>query len=292
MQTVTQAPPITTPQARSAPFELVELEQHPMAERAIAQPVTPADLLRVAMERGDGDIERMERLMQMQERFEQAKVREQERQAELAFRRDFAEFTALGLVIQKTKSVVQTARGGGPGPRYDQTEFHVVMQTLKPALGKHGFGVSFDNKFVRGIEGGVAWCSVTCSLEHRDGHVRTMTLEGPPDDSGAKNALQEMQSSATFLMRHAVMAITGTAQAGKDNDGRGARGQAEEEKQEVEAAGDDDRLVIDGKRIANGGTKDLNAWWAKLTEADRKRLTPKFADMRKAARLVDTGGVQ
>jgi hypothetical protein len=253
------------------------IESPPSTPLATTGSVTPADLLRIAVERGDADLDRMERLAVM--------VREwRAEEARLACARDFAAFTRRGITIPKTKRVQQRAKGGGPGPQYDQTEFHVVSSMLKPALGEHGFSVSFDNKFERATDGGIAWCRVTCILEHRDGHRKTLTLEGPPDDSGAKNALQEMQSSATFLMRHALLAITGTAQAGVDNDGRGARG-------DVEPESDPDAPTLQaGRDAAMQGMAQLTAWWGALTPKQRNRWGDEFKAMRGAAQRADAAG--
>jgi hypothetical protein len=248
---------------------------------------SPADLLRIAMERGDKiPIEMMERMMTMQERFEEAQERERKRQAELEFRRDFAEFKGENIAIPKTKKVQQRGREGKQGPSYDQTELHVVAGLLQPALSRHGFGYRFDVKFTRAADGGIAWCIVTCKLEHRAGHVEVLTLEGPPDDSGAKNPLQEMQSSATFLMRHSLMAITGTAQAGMDNDGRGARGQ------ESEAEAPSEELLQAGRDASMLGMKPLTAWWGALAAQEREALTHDFKQMREAARMADQKGAQ
>jgi hypothetical protein len=290
MNTTVKAAPAATAidlePAAAQPLALVEPERPPTHERLRANVITPADLLRIAVERGDADLDRMERLANM--------VREwRAEEAKLAYRRAFAEFTALGLVIPKSKRVEQRKKDGGPGPSYWQTEFDHVCAILKPALGARGIGVRFDNEFQRATDGGIAWCSVTCYLEHVDGYSEKLKLEGPPDDSGAKNPLQEMQSSATFLMRHALMAITGTAQQGADNDGRGARGSAEDGSGKAATlAPDDDKLILDGAREANAGTAPLNKWWSGLTEAQRNSVgSERFGKMRKAARLVDTGGV-
>jgi hypothetical protein len=249
--------------------------------------VTPADLLRIAMESGDKDIERLERLMAMDERYRESQERERKRQAELAAREDFRRFKELNIVVPKTKQVTQRAKGGGAGPTYVQSEFEVVAAMLQPALAACGFGYRFDVKFERGADG--PWCTVTCLLEHRLGHVETLTLGGPPDDSGAKNPLQEMQSSATFLMRHALLAITGTAQAGKDNDGRGARGYREDAERSGQAPeGDDDpeasRLVDEGNAAAEKGEKALNTWWSGLTQQQRNKANPYFGGMKTVAR--------
>lgn len=142
----------------------------------------------------------------------------------LAYRTDFARFKALNIVAPKSKTVTQRSKSGGAGPSFKQSEMDVIANLLQPALASCGFSYRFDPKFQRSAEGGIAWCVVTVYLEHSGGHFETVTLEGPPDDSGAKNPLQEMQSSSTFLQRHCLLAITGTAQSGADNDGNGTRG--------------------------------------------------------------------
>lgn len=285
-KTATASPPLTIdlePQT-AQPLSLVEPPQAAAAQAIELSDVTPADLLRIAVQRGDADLGRLERLANM--------VREWKReQAKVAFDEAMAKFTALGLVIPKTKLVEQRKKDGGAGPKYWQTEFDRVCTILKPALGGLGFGVRFDSKFQRAPDGGIAWCTVTCHLTHLKGHTESLTLEGPPDDSGAKNPLQEMQSSATFLMRHSLLTLTGTAQAGADNDGRGARGDDPGDDKQT-ALADDAKEVLDGNLKANEGTQALNAWWRSLTEAQRNGVgSNRFGTMRKKARLVDNGGV-
>jgi len=252
--------------------------------------ITPADLLRIAMERNDGDLDRLERLMAMDRQWRAEKARE-------AFNEDFARFKGMNIVIPKTKKVQQRAKSGGPGPTYMQTEFETVATMLQPALSSCGFGYRFDVKFERGENGGSPWCFVTCLLEHRLGHVERLTLGGPPDDSGAKNPLQEMQSTSTFLMRHSLLSITGTAQAGKDNDGRGARGyreDGEDEGGEGNAASADadpalSSLVDQGNDTASRGERALTDWWGKLTQPDRNKLMPYFGDWKATARRAGKG---
>lgn len=250
--------------------------------------ITPSDLLRIAMERNDGDLDRLERLMAMDRQWRADRAKE-------AFNEDFSRFKALNIVVPKNKLVKQRAKSGGPGPTYYQSEYETVANLLQPALARCGFGYRFDVKFERGENGGVPWCYVTCILEHRMGHAERLTLGGPPDDSGAKNPLQEMQSSSTFLMRHSLLSITGTAQAGKDNDGRGSRGYREDGEGEGEGgdgggAPQASPLTQRGQEEAMNGTKALNAWWGSLTAKDRNTLQAEFGGWLKCARQADARG--
>lgn len=290
MNTVTDTPALT----------LVDLEPKPAALPAVqpsnqATVVTPADLIQLAMQSGDKDIDRLERLMQMDERYRQAQERDRLRAAELAFHDDFAKFTKLGIVIPKTKLVKQRAKGGGAGPTFWQSEFDQVCLMLKPALGELGFGVHHAHEIKRSGNR-VEWIDVTCTLTHRLGYSRSITLGGPPDDSGSKNPGQEIQSTITFWSRHTLLALTSTAQAGKDNDGRGARGYREDG---FDDDGGDDlqqqspelgRLRTQGQAKSTQGMKALTDWWGKLSKDERDLLTPEFGAMKAAARQFDNDG--
>jgi len=239
--------------------------------------LSPAALLEIAMQQNDKDLDRLERLLKMAQewRAEEARV---------AFNQAMAQFKALNIVVPKTKMVKQKARDGGPGPQFAQSELHVVAGLLQPALSGCGLSHRFDVKFEgTGVN---RWISVTCILQHELGHAETITLGGPADTGGSKNPLQEMQSTSTFLQRHALLAITGTAQAGMDNDGRGARGYDEDADAEAHAE-EDAPLLQKGRDAAMSGMDALNAWWKGLSDPQRTRLTPEFGPMRVAARKAD-----
>lgn len=277
-------------------IELIEpqtlLDPAPASLPAVQPPSTLSvvDQILTKAAASGATLEQMERFMALAERMHEQRLAEEKRQAEKASLAAFARFKALNIVAPKTKQVTQRAKGGGPGPTFKQSEFHVVANLLQPALASCGFSYRFDVKFERGVDGGAPWCTVTCMLMHEAGHVETLTMGGPPDDSGAKNPLQEMQSSATFLMRHSLLAITGTAQAGNDNDGRGARGYREDEgrtgtDEDTEAS----KLVDAGNAEADKGEKALNAWWGALTEPQRGKVLPFFGGMKAVARKKTQG---
>lgn len=269
------------------PTETVDLSPRPSLPLAQVQQIapmaspSPLALLEAFLQRPDIDLDRAERLLQMGRDMRREESR-------LAFKDDFAKFKALNIVIPKSKKVKQTAKGGGPGPRYEQTELEFVSGLLSPALAQYGFSFRFDPVIER--KGNRAeWVSITCHLEHRMGYAEQVTMGGPPDDSGSKNAQQEVQSTVTFWERHTLLAVTGTPQAGMDNDGRGAKGYEDDEQGEQQQA-TDAPLLQKGRYASLNGMESLNAWWQGLTGKERDRLTPEFGSLRGAARKADEAG--
>lgn len=275
---------VQTLELEPAPAHLPAVAASPFSQQDQQQASDPTvQLLATAVSRG-ASMDELRELLQLRRELREDQERERQLAAKLAFNRDFAAFKALNIVVPKTKAVQQRGREGKQGPSYMQSEFHVVAQLLQPALSSLGFGYRFDVKFERGDADQGPWCKVLCRLEHRDGHTEELLLEGPPDDSGQKNSLQEMQSSATFLMRHALLAITGTAQSGSDNDGRGLRGYRQDgEDQGQEVTSEEERLHRDGTTAADAGLKALTAWWGSLTDKQRSLMNPHFGGMRKRA---------
>jgi len=189
--------------------------------------VTPADLLRIAMETDSKDLDRLERLMAMDERYREMRERDRVRDARLASKRDFAAFKGENIVIPKGKEVDR-----GKAGKFMQAEFDDVCQRLAPALSQHGFGFRHDQRFgdkrrMRdGVESDEAWVWVTCFLEHAEGHTETLELEGPIGDLFANTPVQNMQATASYLKRVSLLAITGTPTGGEDDEARLRKGDA------------------------------------------------------------------
>jgi hypothetical protein len=250
----------------------------PVADRG----VTPADLLNIAMQSGDKDIDRLERLMQMDIRYRELQEQDRKRDAALAFEADFAKFKGENVIIPKTK-LVERGKAGS----FSQAEFDEVCRRLAPALSAHGFGFRHKQRFgsqqivVNGSETLVPWVWVTCILSHRAGHVDEMVLDGPADDQSANTPIQNAQSAASYLKRQSLLAITGTATGGEDDEGRHTPGDGSEASTDPLAAAREA-----GHAAAKEGMTALTAWWGKLTARDRSALNRDFAAMRKAARAT------
>jgi hypothetical protein len=168
---------------------------------------SPAGLMLAAM-RENVPLEQIEKMMDLQERWER-------REAEKAFNEAMAAFKGEAVEIIKRKQVDFANKSGGR-TQYKHAELSDVIEAAAPALSKHGFSWSWKTKQGNGF------MEVTCTLKHRLGHSESVSMSGPYDDSGGKNAIQAIVSSKTYLERHTLKAICGLAEKGEDDDGQSA----------------------------------------------------------------------
>ncbi len=145
------------------------------------------------------DIDKMERLLQMQERIHN-------RAAHAAYVTAFAEMQT------ELPSIVE--RGEGHSSTYAKWED--INEAIKPVLSKHGFGLSFRSACVdTGIQ-------ITAVLAHCDGHSEETSYTFPADTSGSKNAIQAVGSSMSYGKRYTASAILNLVSHGEDDDGSAA----------------------------------------------------------------------
>lgn len=161
--------------------------------------VTPGELLRIAVDQG-ADLARLEKLMDLQQRFE-------ENEARKAYVSDMAAFKLNAPDIVKDKTVAYS------GTSYTHATLGNVTRTIIEGLAKHGFSHRWDTE-QQGVN-----VIVTCILTHRLGHSERTTLTAPKDDSGKKNGIQQMASAITYLQRYTLLAATGLATQDQDDDG-------------------------------------------------------------------------
>jgi hypothetical protein len=90
-----------------------------------------------------------------------------------------------------------------------------LVNTVNRSLAAH----ALTARWTHSQEGGMI--GVTCVLSHAAGHSEEVTLHGPPDDSGAKNNLQKIKSTLTYLKAATFEAVTGIAsrEGNEDDDG-------------------------------------------------------------------------
>ncbi len=186
-------------------LELIEpVEPQAAPSRAVAAMPTPAHLLQLAVEQG-ADLDRLERLMALQERWEAGEARK-------AFTLAMTEFKAEPLEIFKRKAVSFN------DVHYKHAELSDVADVIVPAMARHGLSHRWDVKQEN------ARVTVTCTVTHRAGHAESVTMDAAPDDSGKKNKIQQIASAVTYLQRYTLLAIAGLATKSEDDDGRGADG--------------------------------------------------------------------
>lgn len=199
-------------------------------QRAVAT-TTPAELLRYALDSG-ADLDRLEKLMAMQSAWE-------ERQAQKAYNEAFAAFKSKAVRIIKNRSVT-----AGPLSGKKYAELFAVVNAITPALSEHGLSASWriskDDK---------DWLEVTCTLKHVGGFSESVSMGGPPDAGGAKNAIQARASTISYLQRYTLKAITGLSEQDQDNDGNGSD------------ADDDSEELAGFEDAAMGGEAELRAYY-------------------------------
>lgn len=95
-----------------------------------------------------------------------------------------------------------------------------LVNTVNKVLSQHGLNARWDIKQNEGF------ITVGCILSHVMGHSERVELSGPPDESGAKNKLQQIRSTKTYLEIATFEAVTGVASedGALDDDGNGSEG--------------------------------------------------------------------
>ena len=169
---------------------------------AVAQ--TPFALMTIAVERG-AQVDQLEKLMALHERWEAEQARK-------AFHTARARFQSLCPEITKDST------GGGSSFKYRYASLPGIIRTVKQPLAECGltFHWEFDDK------GKEHLIEVTCILSHCDGHSERNSMSAAPDDSGAKNEIQQRGSAATYLQRYTLIGVLGIATANEDDDGKSA----------------------------------------------------------------------
>lgn len=168
-------------------------------------PVTPMEMLDRAVSNG-ASVETLERLMNLQERWEA-------NQARKAFDDAMAAAKAEIPTIRKGKTVDFTTSKGRTN--YDYEDLAIIMQTVGPILSKNGLSVRY-----RTLNEPNQPISVTCIISHRQGHSEENTLMAGRDESGNKNSIQSIGSTVTYLQRYTLKAGLGLAAASDDDGGK------------------------------------------------------------------------
>ena len=159
--------------------------------------LTPMDMLNRAVSAG-ADIEVLEKLMALHERWEKNQAR-----------KDFDEAVA---AAKAEIPPITKNREGHNSKRY--ADFAAIAKIVDPIIARHGLSYRFRTKQGERID-------VTCILSHRAGHSEETTLCGPPDTTGSKNAIQAIGSTLTYLQRYSLVQMLGLASS-EDDDGRSA----------------------------------------------------------------------
>jgi hypothetical protein len=164
---------------------------------------SPAAMIAMAVQQGT-DLTQLERLLDLQIRYEA-------NEAKKAYTQAMADFKADPPDIYKDKTNKQY------NSKYSSID--ALVNPTIPQLSKYGLSHRWD--YPQGTDGKV---SVSCILTHSMGHSETVTMTGPVDASGSKNPIQQIKSAMTYLKIATFEAVTGlvSREANLNDDGNGA----------------------------------------------------------------------
>lgn len=179
-------------------------------EMTVHGQVTPMQLLEVAMNQG-ADLDKMEKLMALQERWEANEARK-------AYNAAIAQFKAENIKIIKDAAVDFTSQKGRTSYKH-ATLAGVIAQITEPLC---RYGLSHSWRTAQDAHK----ITVTCRIAHVAGHFEEVSIYAEPDTSGNKNSIQAVGSTITYLERYTLKAALGLAEA-DDDDGRRSEAPAE-----------------------------------------------------------------
>lgn len=167
------------------------------------RPATPADLLSQAIEKGL-DVEALEKLMALQERWDN-------NQARKAFFESFTKFQSEAPELRKSKKVSFETQKGSTD--YHYAPLAAITRQLTDVLKANDLSYRWE------INDDKDTIKVTCIVSHVAGHSERTTMTASPDASGGKQPIQARGSAIEYLKRYTLIGALGLSTADSDVDG-------------------------------------------------------------------------
>jgi hypothetical protein len=163
-------------------------------------PMTPMDMLARAVQSG-ADLDMIEKLMNLQERWEASNARK-----------------AFDEAVAAAKAEIPVIVKNASSHNNKYADFAAIARAVDPVLSRHGIRYRFRTQQTdKSI-------SVTCVLTHKDGHAEENTLTGPVDATVGKNPIQAIGSTLTYLQRYSLVQALGLAASSDDDAAAAAPG--------------------------------------------------------------------
>lgn len=176
---------------------------------------SPAEMIYETVQKG-GSLENMERLLDIQMKWEANEARK-------AYHKAMAEFKANAPTITKDKRVSYALKTGGR-QEYNHASLANVCRTINAELSKYGLSAGWRTSQENQIQ-------VTCTITHELGHSESTTLSAASDTSGSKNPIQAIGSTISYLERYTLLALTGLATEEQDDDAQAVASELVNEKE-------------------------------------------------------------
>ncbi len=178
------------------------------SSRELTAPVAGPMGNALAFLQGGGDVATLEKMMDLQERFDA-------KQAEQAFN--------AAMVATQANMGRVSADAVNPQTRSQYASYAQLDRHLRPIYTSHGFSLSFDE----GDGAPENYVRVLCYVSHTAGHSRTYRCDIPADGKGAKGGdvmtkTHAVGSGKSYGKRYLLKDIFNVAVGEDDDDGNGA----------------------------------------------------------------------
>lgn len=182
--------------------ELQVIEKNEVQQVNQPDQMNPMQLVSVAVSQG-ADIDKLSKLMDLQERWEA-------NQARRAFNEAMSSFQVRMPVVPKRGNVDYTSSKGRTV--YDFGRMEDAAKLADPILSEVGLSYRWTQKQENGL------ITVTFILTHKLGHSEENSFTGSPDTSGNKDALKAAASTVSYLRRYTMTGGLGIVFSGEDDE--------------------------------------------------------------------------
>ena len=170
--------------------------------------LAPVEVLMKMAVSPDVDVEKLERLIALQERG-------MERDARMAFIAALAGFQDACPLLTKNKTAEIVTKSGARYS-YAYASLDRIAAEIRSLLTKFGLSYSWDSTTVDGM------LTCTCTLRHSDGHEVTSSFSAPIEQATKMSGAQATAATLTYARRQSLVSVLGLAIADEDTDARGA----------------------------------------------------------------------
>lgn len=209
------------------------MSEHEITVREETALDRPTDLLQIIMQVVSDprmDVEKMERLLSMQERVMADNRRIKFMSALARLQAQLPQITKEGRIVVK----------GTERSRYARLED--IDAAIRPLLSEYGFSFSFDTESTDG-----KMFKLSAKLMHEEGHFETKTLMLPLDKSDFRSDVQSIGSTVSYGKRQLIKMHLNLIERDEDTDGNRLDSLTPDQAKDLEALADE--VGADKKRF-------------------------------------------
>lgn len=184
----------------------IEPDQVPAAQ---SETVAFVQMIERAARDPNCDVDKMERLLAMQERVIARTAKAAYQAALVQVKPKLPVIDRKGRIVIRDKNNENIIKQSTPYALWED-----IDEKITPILHDHGLVLSFRSGVAH--DGKI---TVTGVLSHCDGHSEETTITLPHDASGSKNAVQAVGSSSSYGKRYTATLLLNIRTKGEDDDG-------------------------------------------------------------------------